>query len=136
MFTIMASCVAVVLFMLSLAILPLYHEVSSLAVLVLLIIASWIARRILGIDFRQASPRDRAIGTRAGLIALALTSSYFLLAGTIIIGLYLPQRDVPVVVLVELVFYGWIILYLAWGISSLVLYRRGHDLPGMRLPPD
>ena len=101
-----------------------------------LLIGIWLLGIIIDVTFRllskikksqgkiKSDERDLLILNMSHKVALMAVSIFFLLCCFILTEMYWEQGTMPVKYLYFILFYGWIIFFLAFSVTSLINYRR------------
>ena len=124
-FNIVVCCAALILYVVLRLFVGPYQSHAAFSLLALQAISVLIRRRVARKGGITLDERDLAIRHKAAIIGFSIFWLFFV--GFSLATFYANQQTgmVSVNLWILMVFTGWIVLYLAWSVAALVLYRQG-----------
>ncbi|MBN1628684.1 MAG: hypothetical protein JW990_02875 [Thermoleophilia bacterium] len=92
--------------------------------LVAFILGLWIGRAVVGLRTKALDERDMAIRYKAGMVALHGFGAVVMVGAVVLFFLNRGDLLVPVVHVALLAFVSWIVMYMVWAVTVLILYRK------------
>ncbi|MBN1628965.1 MAG: hypothetical protein JW990_04320 [Thermoleophilia bacterium] len=97
---------------------------AVLLVLVGFILVVWVGRAIVGLRTKALDERDMAIRYKTAIAAMHGFGAVVMVSAVVLVFLNRVDLLVPASHVALLAFVGWIVMYVVWSVTVLVLYRK------------
>jgi hypothetical protein len=123
LFNIFICGLSAILYVLFITNLGQYRPLITLVMFTMIIISTFIYRRIIKRKCDDLNPQDIFIRDKASNIAFYIFKIFFVLISIILFSHYKNNGSFSTFNFLFIIFFGWIILYISWSISTLILYN-------------
>ena len=125
LFTLLCSLVFMLILAFAIPAIVLYRSEAVLVLFLLFILVLWGVRRITKLRFQSLDEMDKTIRLQSAIIAAHAMGATIVCYA---IGIYLAQQSgmtIHAYHVLQMALYSWLMLYISWSGSILILYRRG-----------